>query len=159
MNYTHILCYALLKLSLKNIIDINDTVEGLLCSYFMKTPLFWLSEGIFINGFQLQNLFRSYMLCLDKLISWVKSCFCPNYVIPEHYICRGKINQSNSRLLLNALESIRNGEHGLFTLNAAFNSAAVLNQSFVNLEMFWYRVIDISIDFDIETRYTVLRFI
>ena len=71
----------------------------------------------------------------------------------------GKINQSNSRLVLNALERIRNGEHGFFTVNASFNSAAVLNQSFVNLEMFWYRVIDISFDFDVETRYTMLRFI
>ena len=37
MNYTQILCYALLKLSLRNIIDRNDQVKGLLCSYFMKT--------------------------------------------------------------------------------------------------------------------------
>jgi hypothetical protein len=44
MNYTQILCYALLKLSLKNIIDRNDKVKGLLCSYFMKTAVFWLSE-------------------------------------------------------------------------------------------------------------------
>ena len=42
MNYTQILCYALLKLSLKNIIDRNDKVKGLLCSYFMKTAV--LSE-------------------------------------------------------------------------------------------------------------------
>jgi hypothetical protein len=42
MNYTQILCYALLKLSLKNFIDRNDKVKGLLCSYFMKTAVFWL---------------------------------------------------------------------------------------------------------------------
>jgi hypothetical protein len=35
MNYTQILCYALLKLSLKNIINRNDKVKDLLCSYFM----------------------------------------------------------------------------------------------------------------------------
>jgi hypothetical protein len=90
MNYTQILCYALLKLSLKNIIDRNDKVKGLLCSYFMKTAVFWLSEEISINTFQLQNLFHCYFLSLDKLITWVKCCYCPNYFIPEHNMFRGK---------------------------------------------------------------------
>jgi hypothetical protein len=33
MNYTQILCYTLLKHSVKNIVDRNDKVKGLLCSY------------------------------------------------------------------------------------------------------------------------------
>jgi hypothetical protein len=40
----------------RHIIDRNDKVKGLLCSYFMKTAVFWLSEEISINTFQLQNL-------------------------------------------------------------------------------------------------------
>jgi hypothetical protein len=118
MNYAQILCYALLKLSLKNIIDRNDKVKGLLCSYFMKTAVFWLSEEISINTFQLQNLFHCYFLSLDKLITWVKCCYCPNYFIPEHNMFRGKINQSNSRLLLTMLERLRNGEREVFTVNS-----------------------------------------
>jgi hypothetical protein len=50
MNYTQILCYALLKLSLKNIINTYEQVKGLLCSYFMKTAMFWLSEEIPTNA-------------------------------------------------------------------------------------------------------------
>jgi hypothetical protein len=69
MNYTQILCYALLKLALKNIIDRNDQMKGLLCFYFMKTAVFWLSEEISTNVFQLQNLFHCYFLCLDKIIT------------------------------------------------------------------------------------------
>jgi hypothetical protein len=56
MNYTQILCYALLKLSLKNIINTYDQVKGLLCSYFMKTAMFWLSEEIPTNGINSKNL-------------------------------------------------------------------------------------------------------
>jgi hypothetical protein len=82
MNYTQMLCYALLKLSLKNIIDRNDKAKGLLCSYLMKTVVFWLSEEISINTFQLQNLFHCYVRCLDKIMTWVKCCNCPNYFIP-----------------------------------------------------------------------------
>jgi hypothetical protein len=115
INYTQILCYALLKLSLKNIIDRNDQVKGLLCSYFMKTAVFWLSEEMSTNAFLLQNLFHCYFLCLDKIITWVKRCYCPNYFIPEHNMFRGKINQSDSQQLLNVLERLRNGERQVFT--------------------------------------------
>ena len=43
MNYTQFLCYGLLKLFLKEAIDINEDIKGLLCSYFLK------------NGFILGN--------------------------------------------------------------------------------------------------------
>jgi hypothetical protein len=150
MNYTQILCYALLKLSLKNIIDRNDKVKGLLCSYFMKTAVFWLSEEISINAFQLQNLFHCYFLCIDKIITWVKCCYCPNYFIPEHNMFRGKINRSNSRQLLNILERLRNGEHVFVTINTLFNSETVLHESCIKLEVFLYKVINIDIDVDLE---------
>ena len=141
MNYTQILCYALLKLSLKNIIDRNDKVKGLLCSYFMKTAVFWLSEEISIYTVQLQNLFHCYFLSLDKLIAWVKFCYCPNYFIPEHNMFRGKINRSNSRLLLTILERLRNGEREVFTVNTLLNINVVLHESCVKLELFIYKVI------------------
>ena len=159
MNYTQILCYALLKLSLKNIIDRNDKVKGLLCSYFMKMAVFWLSEEISINTFQLQNLFHCYFLSLDKLITWVKCCYCPNYFIPEHNMFRGKINRSNSRLLLTILERLRNGEREVFTVNTLFNSEVVLHEPCVNLELFIYKVIKYYPEVDIEQGYIMLSFI
>ena len=159
MNYTQILCYALLKLSLKNIIDRNDEVKGLLCSYFMKTALFWLSEEIPTNEFQLRNLFHCYFLCFDKIISWVRCCYCPNYFIPQHNMFRGKINRSNSRLLLNVLERLRKFERGVFTVKALFSSEAVLHESCIKLEVFLYTVINPSIVFDIKKGYTLLNFI
>jgi hypothetical protein len=133
MNYAQILCCALLKLSLKNIIGRNDKVQGLMCSYFMKTTVFSLSEEISTNTFQLQSLFHCYFLCLDKLIAWVKCCYFPNYFIPEHNMFRGKIYRSNSRVLLNVLERLRNGEREVFTVNALFNSEVVLHESCVKL--------------------------
>jgi hypothetical protein len=159
MNYTQILCYALLKLSLKNIIDRNENVKGLLCSYFMKTAVFWLSEEISISAFQLQNVFHCYLLCLDKIITWVKCCFCPNYFIPEHNMFRGKINRSNSLILLNVLQRVRNGEHGIFTVNRLFNSVAVLPEPCIKLELFCYKVIKTYFEIDIERGYILLSFL
>ena len=159
MNYTQILCYALLKLSLKNIIDINNRVKDLLCSYFMKTAVFWLSEEISTNAFQLQNLFHCYFLCLDKIIQWVKCCYCPNYFIPEHNMFRGKINRSNSRQLLHVLERLRNGARDVITVTTLFNSEAGLHESCIKLDLFCYKVIFNHINFDLEKGYTLLSFI
>jgi len=159
LNYTQILCYALLKLSLKNIIDRNDKVKGLLCSYFMKTAVFWLSEEISTNAFQLQNLFHCYFLCLDKIISWVKCCYCPNYFIPEHNMFRGKISRSNSRQLLNVLERLRNSERTFLSVNTLINSEAVLHESCIKLELFCYKVNTIFVEAHLENGHAQLSVI
>jgi hypothetical protein len=125
----------------------------------MKTAVFWLSEEISINTFQLQNLFHCYFLSLDKLITWVKCCYCPNYFIPEHNMFRGKINRSNSRLLLTILERLRNGEREVFTVNSLFNSEVVLHESCVRLELFIYKVFGDVVEVDIENCYSLLSFI
>ena len=43
MNQVQFLCYGILKIFLKEAIDINTEMKGLLCSYryFLKTSLFW----------------------------------------------------------------------------------------------------------------------
>jgi hypothetical protein len=60
LDFPQIPCFSLLKTSPKEIYGQNDKGKGLLCSYFMKTSVFWLSEEISTNAFQLQNLFQSY---------------------------------------------------------------------------------------------------
>ena len=106
-NFTQVLCYGLLKLTLKRIVNTNDDVKDLLCSYFLKTALFWVSEEVDIDTFQLPKLFICFYLCLNKLMSWVNNCYCPNYFIPEHNMFLGKINQYNNKSLLSVLNSIK----------------------------------------------------
>jgi hypothetical protein len=72
---------------------------------------------------------------------------------------RGKINQSNSPLLLTILERLLNGEREVFTVNALFNCEVVLHESCVRLELFIYRVIVHIVVDDIEKGYTLLKFI
>jgi hypothetical protein len=67
---------------------------------------------------------------------------------------RGKLNRSNSRLLLTILERLRNGERDVFTVNTLFNSDVVLHESCVRLELFIYRVIGNNIIVDMENAYT-----
>ncbi|XP_063408830.1 uncharacterized protein LOC134692309 [Mytilus trossulus] len=43
-SHTMLLCYALLKIILKDIVEKQEDLKGLLCSYFLKTMMFWILE-------------------------------------------------------------------------------------------------------------------
>ncbi|VDH89705.1 Hypothetical predicted protein [Mytilus galloprovincialis] len=125
-NFTQFLCYGLLKLTLKRIINTIDEVKDLVCSYFLKTALFWVSEEVDIETFHLSKTYYCFSLCLKKIISWVNTCNCPNYFIPEHNMFLGKIDKSNNTILLSVLESILCGGidgllHNLFPLDNTYN--------------------------------------
>ncbi|CAC5423023.1 unnamed protein product [Mytilus coruscus] len=162
-NFTQFLCYGLLKLTLKCIVNTNMYVKDLLCSYFLKMTLFWVSEEEDINTFQLSKLFHCFSLCLDKLISWVNICFCPNYFIPEQNMFLGKIDQSNNKVLLSVLESVQcGGIDGLITnlFKLDKTNHRLLSprsgHSFIMLDYLFYRIITISqLPTDISKCYTV----
>ncbi|VDI57443.1 Hypothetical predicted protein [Mytilus galloprovincialis] len=139
-NFTQLLCYGLLKLTLKRIINTNDKVNDLLCSYFLKT------EEIDIDTFQLSKIYHCFFLCLDKLISWVNTCYCPNYFIPEQNMFLGKIDQSNNKILLCVLQSIQCGGidgliHNLFPLENEHHRLISTKRefSFIPLDFLLYR--------------------
>lgn len=69
-NYVQFLCYSLLKLTLKNIINKNVHAKDMLCSYFMKTALFWVSEvkKIQSNVFEYQTYINAFVCVLTN--SW-----------------------------------------------------------------------------------------
>ncbi|XP_071146160.1 uncharacterized protein [Mytilus edulis] len=145
-NFTQFLCYGLLKLTLKRIINTNDKVNDLLCSYFLKTALFWVSEEIDIDTFQLSKIYHCFFLCLDKLISWVNTCYCPNYFIPEHNMFIGKIDESNNKILLCVLQSIQCGGidgliHNLFPIDNEHHLLISTKRkySFIPLDFLLYR--------------------
>ncbi|VDI31648.1 Hypothetical predicted protein [Mytilus galloprovincialis] len=144
--YTKLLCYGLLKLTLKYIVNRNIEGKDLLCSYFLKTALFWVSEEVDIDTFQISKIYYCFSLCLDKLKAWVHTCYCPNYFIPEHNIFQGKIDQSNNKILLGVLENIKcRGVNGLtenlFTLDNAhqYLSSTKSRSSFILLDFLLYR--------------------
>ena len=156
-NFAQLLCYGLLKLTLKRIVNTNNDVKELMCSYFLKTALFWVSEELDIETFQLSKLYYCFSLCLDKLISWVNTCYCPNYFIPEHNIFLGKINQNKNKILLGVLESIKFGgidglttsvfppdkeSHRLFSTNRESPS--------INVDFLFYRVNTLYVEFPID---------
>ncbi|VDI83006.1 Hypothetical predicted protein [Mytilus galloprovincialis] len=150
-NYTQLLCYGLLKLMLKQRINKHKHVEGLLCSYFLKTALFWVSEEEDIDTFQFPKLFYCFTKCIKKLILWVNKCFCPNYFIPEHNMFQGKICPDNNLILIQVLNTLDIDDIDGLIRNVYFQDNeknllldTIKDSSFIMLDFSFYRICDLA---------------
>lgn len=77
MNHTQFLCYGLLKIFLKEII--NHTVkEPFLCSYFAKTTMFWLIQIGHITWCP-NNLLDCFWKCFKYLLHCVRDGVMQNF--------------------------------------------------------------------------------
>nr|XP_022338230.1 uncharacterized protein LOC111133831 [Crassostrea virginica] len=87
MNHSQFLCYGLLKVFLKEVINSSSC----LCSYHMKTILFWVIHSE--NGLDWvpDNLLTCFWTCFKVLLSWVYKGECPNFFIPENNMFRVKV--------------------------------------------------------------------
>nr|XP_034333391.1 uncharacterized protein LOC117691418 [Crassostrea gigas] len=84
MNHTQFLTYGLLKLFLKEIINIGLRVgDKLLCSYHMKTVVFWAIQQNALYWHP-KNLLVGFWVCFKLLLKWVYEGNCPNFFIPEN---------------------------------------------------------------------------
>nr|XP_034333417.1 uncharacterized protein LOC117691426 [Crassostrea gigas]XP_034333418.1 uncharacterized protein LOC117691426 [Crassostrea gigas] len=85
MNHTQFLTYGLLKLFLKEIINegLRDE-DKLLCSYHMKTTVFWAIQQNALPRWCPQNLLVGFWVCFKLLLKWVYEGVCPNFFIPEN---------------------------------------------------------------------------
>ena len=99
MNHTQFLCYGLLKIFLKEAIDANSDAKGLLCSYFLKTALFWEITTT-SNDWNPSSLLSCIWKCFLRLLHWVVCSYCPNFFIPQNNMFAGKIESTNRDNLL-----------------------------------------------------------
>ncbi|XP_062621902.1 uncharacterized protein LOC134283465, partial [Saccostrea cucullata] len=90
MNHTQFLTYGLLKLILKEVIN-NGLGEGdkLLCSYHMKTAVFWVIQRNTVPHWCPQNLLLCFWECFKLILKWVYEGACPNFFIPQNnmFLC------------------------------------------------------------------------
>ena len=105
MNHTQFLCYGLLKLFLKEAINANENVNGLLCSYFLKTSLFWEITAS-PHHWNPSSLLSCFWKCFCRLLHWVSNSYCPNFFIPENNMFHGKIEGKNRDKLLHQLNTL-----------------------------------------------------
>ncbi|XP_063447690.1 uncharacterized protein LOC134727242 [Mytilus trossulus] len=96
--HTQFLCYALMKLLLKQIID-NGNFKGLLCSYFMKTVVFWVCEESNPSIWRSENLWPCFMKCLKRLIYCITYKCLPHYFIIANNLFECRFNRLHLEFL------------------------------------------------------------
>ncbi|XP_062567766.1 uncharacterized protein LOC134230008 [Saccostrea cucullata] len=93
MNHSQFLTYGLLKLILKEIIN-NGVGDGdrLLCSYHVKTAVFWVIQQNAKPQWCPQNLLWGFWVCFKLILKWVYEGVCPNFFIPDNNMFLSKIH-------------------------------------------------------------------
>ncbi|KAK3082649.1 hypothetical protein FSP39_001424 [Pinctada imbricata] len=104
LNHVQFLTYNLLRLCLKRVID--REVPNALCSYFMKTTLFFTSEKTSTHNLQVHNVETYVKACLSVLYDYIDHRYCPNYFIPEYNMMRTKITGTNRGSLLEIVRTL-----------------------------------------------------
>nr|XP_022306599.1 uncharacterized protein LOC111112988 [Crassostrea virginica] len=108
MNHCQFLTYGLLKIFLKQVIDKqSEETNKLLCSYHMKTVIFWVIQQNAVSLWCPQNLLAGFWVCFKLLLKWVCEGVCPNFFIPENNLFLSKVHGSAQRKLFLQL-------HGLY---------------------------------------------
>jgi hypothetical protein len=105
MNHCQFLVYGLLKLFLKEVINngVGDN-EKLLCSYHMKTAVFWMIQTNAIPNWCPQNLLKCFWYCYKLILKWVYEGVCPNFFIPDNNMFLSNIHgEAQSRLFVRLL--------------------------------------------------------
>ena len=92
MNHTQFLTYGLLKCFVKEFNNGLGEEEKLLCSYQMKTAIFWAVQQNTIAHWCPQNLLEGFWVCFKILLKWVYEGYCPNFFIPENNMFLGKVH-------------------------------------------------------------------
>ncbi|XP_052703470.1 uncharacterized protein LOC128179849 [Crassostrea angulata] len=111
MNHCQFLTYGLLKIFLKEVIDQqSEETNKLLCSYHMKTTVFWVIQKNMLPYWCPQNLLTGFWVCFKLLLKWVYKGICPNFFIPQNNLFLTKVNGSaQNRLFLQLHELYKKG--------------------------------------------------
>lgn len=123
LDHPQFLTYCLLKVILSEVINkgLGDE-DKLLCSYYMKTAVFWVIQENAQHRWSPQNLLSGFWLCFKLLIKWVYEGVCPNFFIPENNMFLGKIHGSPQAHLFNQLNSLyETGIDALLQLSPSIN--------------------------------------
>ncbi|XP_052676371.1 uncharacterized protein LOC128157790 [Crassostrea angulata] len=111
MNHCQFLTYALLKFFLKEVINLeSEEPAHLLCSYHMKTAVFWAIQQNLLSHWCPQNFLAGFWVCFKLLLKWVHEGVCPNFFIPQNNLFLTKVHGSaQNRLFLQFHELYEKG--------------------------------------------------
>ncbi|XP_052683370.1 uncharacterized protein LOC128163760 [Crassostrea angulata] len=104
MNHTQFLTYGLLKFFLNEVINAGlSDEEKLLCSYHMKTAIFWAIQQNMLPQWSPENMLDGFWICFKLVLKWVYEGVCPNFFIPQNNLFLSRIYGENQRNLFRRL--------------------------------------------------------
>ncbi|XP_062616159.1 uncharacterized protein LOC134277879 [Saccostrea cucullata] len=107
MSHCQFLMYGLLKLFLTECINSGLSEEDkLLCSYHMKTAVFWVIQLNIMPYWCPQNLLQCFWVCFKLILKWVYDGICPNFFIPENNMFLSNIHGKAQRELFIGLHEL-----------------------------------------------------
>ena len=104
LSHSQFICYGLLKMYLKEVLCSFEEIKDLISSYFMKTVLLWEIQTNSQHNVGADSLFQVFRNCLQRLFTWVKTEYCPNFFIPENNMFENRIYGESKHTLQNILE-------------------------------------------------------
>ena len=107
MNHTQFLTYGLLKLFLKEIINngLNEE-EKILCSYHIKTVVYWAIQQNTMFDWCPKNLLEGFWVCFKLLLKWIYEGICPNFFIPENNMFLNNVYGYAQEMLYTRMQSL-----------------------------------------------------
>ena len=108
-NHTQLQCYALMKLILKEFVKSNCTEKhkNVLCSYFIKTFLFWQFETTDTLFWQTTNLAGCLMCLLHEFYICIKSGVLRHYFVPRFNLLDIKLTPDAQAELLCLFDKVK----------------------------------------------------
>ncbi|XP_062614598.1 uncharacterized protein LOC134276354 [Saccostrea cucullata] len=100
MSHVQFLCYGLLKIFLKEVM--KDQQGSLLCSYYMKTTMFWIMQYDNVTWHP-NNLLDCFWKCYKFLIHSIYRGVFPNFFIPQNNMIMNKLDSETRESLLQQL--------------------------------------------------------
>lgn len=97
-------CYIAVKALCKENLD---TEPNVICSYFIKTAIFWLSESMSESFWDKGTILECIAAVMRELLSYVSSGICPNYFVPSNNMM-DHLSQEQREGVVPKIESIMN---------------------------------------------------
>lgn len=106
-NHCQFLCYGLLKLFIREVINVQNS-NSPLCSYFLKTTLFWVIQNDRTLKWTPDNFLHCFWNSFKLLIHRVYTGHCPHFFIPENNLFQEKVIGHTQSLLFDQLYGLYN---------------------------------------------------
>ncbi|CAC5363905.1 unnamed protein product [Mytilus coruscus] len=105
-NHVQMVCYACLKIVLKEYVKPKSRGDDVLTSYLIKTTLLWISEEIRPASWTPENLTLCFRQCINRLSYYFKYKFFPNYFIPDCNMIKCNTTEQSLTILSAMLNDI-----------------------------------------------------